>query len=188
LLRERISEIDKSFLLRWSLVLVIFAVTQVLDWAGRRIVHILSSFAWWGMVFFLVFILLPVLKRMSAITQQEIIGLVVPRIFRAASIAGFFSVGMGWRNAMEIANRDFGYFFSNGVNFLLLIGGLLATGLYLFHLFLEHQEIELAMRVQESATIELDDPEVKVLINKIQIIPIIGFLIMTTSALTMFIH
>ncbi|MHA1976443.1 MAG: hypothetical protein ACW98F_14890 [Candidatus Hodarchaeales archaeon] len=165
-----------------------FSITQFLDWPGRRIVHILSSFAWWGMVFFLVFILLPVLNRMSSITQQEIIGFVVPRIFRAASIAGFFSVGMGWRNAMEIINGDLNYFFSNGVNFFLLIGGLLATGLYIFHLFLEHQEIEIAMRAKESASMKLDDPEIKKLLNKIQIIPLIGFLIMTTSALTMLIH
>jgi len=47
-----------------------------------------------GMVFFLKSILLPVFSKMSPRTQYEIIGYVIPRIFRGASILGFFSVGM----------------------------------------------------------------------------------------------
>ncbi|MHA2295977.1 MAG: hypothetical protein ACXAEU_03430 [Candidatus Hodarchaeales archaeon] len=179
---------DRQLVLRWVVIIVVFLLSLFLDWSWRRIIHVVTSFAWWGMVFFLVFILLPVINKMSPHTQHEIIGFVIPRIFRTASIAGFFSVGMGWRNALELANWDVMHFFSNTREMTLLFGGLLGTGLYLFHLFLERAEIELAMRASSSASLDLEDPEVKDLLKKIQIIPVVGFLIMSLSALTMFIH
>ena len=95
---------------------------------------------------------------------------------------------MGWRNALEIANKDFSYFFTDLRPFLLLIGGLFATGLYLFHLFLEKAEIEIALRAANEDSLDLDDPEVKELMKKIQLIPMGGFLIMSLSALTMLLH
>ena len=125
---------------------------------------------------------------MSPRTQHEVIGYVIPRVFRGASIFGFFSVGMGWRNALEIANKDLSYFFTDLRPFLLLIGGTLATGLYLFHLFLEKAEIEIAMRAANEDSLDLDDPEVKELMKKIQLIPMGGFLIMSLAALTMLLH
>ena len=180
--------IDRNLVIKWTIIIAIFLATQYLDSEWRRVIHIASSVSWWGMVFFLNFILLPVFSKMSPRTQHEIIGYVIPRIFRGASIFGFFSVGMGWRIAIEIANKDFTYFFSDLRPLLLLLGGILATGLYLFHLFLEKAEIEIAMRAANEDTLDLEDPEVKELIKKIQIIPMGGFLVMSLSALTMLLH
>jgi uncharacterized membrane protein len=174
--------IDKNLVLKWAIIFTIFLATQYLTSKWRRIIHITSSVAWWGMVFFLNFILLPVFSKMSPTTQHEVIGYVIPRIFRGANILGFFSVGMGWRNALEIANKDFSYFFRSKTL------GILATGLFLFHLFLEKAEIEIAMRAANKDTLDLDDPEVKELMKKIQLIPMGGFLIMSLSALTMLLH
>lgn len=180
--------IDRNLILKWVVIFIIFLAAQFLTSEWRRIIHITSSVSWWGMVFFLNFILLPVFSKMSPRTQHEIIGYVIPRIFRGASILGFFSVGMGWRNALEIANKDFSYFFTSLKPFLLLLGGILATGLYLFHLFLEKAEIEIAMRAANEDSLDLDDPEVKELLKKIQLIPMGGFLIMSLAALTMLLH
>ena len=182
------SNIDRKLILKWALILAIFLGTQYLTSEWRRIIHITSSFAWWGMVFFLNFILLPVFAKMSPRTQHEVVGYVIPRIFRGASILGLFSVGMGWRNAIGIANKDFNYFFSDLKPFLLFLGGVLATGLYLFHLFLENAEIDIAMRAANEDSLDLDDPEVQELLKKIKLIPMGGFLIMSLSAFTMFIH
>jgi uncharacterized membrane protein len=180
--------IDRNLILKWAVIFIIFFAAQFLTSEWRRIIHITSSVSWWGMVFFLNFILLPVFSKMNPRTQHEVIGYVIPRVFRGASILGFFSVGMGWRNALEIANKDFSYFFSDLRPFLLLLGGILATGLYLFHLFLEKAEIEIAMRAANEDSLDLDDPEVKELMKKIQLIPMGGFLIMSLAALTMLLH
>ena len=180
--------INRNLVLKWAVVLTIFLAMQFLTSEFRRIIHIGSSVAWWGMVFFLNFILLPVFSKMNPRTQHEVIGYVIPRVFRGASILGFFSVGMGWRNALEIANKDFSYFFSDLRSFLLLLGGILATGLYLFHLFLEKAEIEIAMRARNEDSLNMEDPAVKELMKKIQLIPMGGFLIMSVSALTMLLH
>ncbi|MHA1941941.1 MAG: hypothetical protein ACW97P_09460 [Candidatus Hodarchaeales archaeon] len=183
-----ISNLNRNLVIKWTIITFFFLLTQYFDWRWRRIVHIGASIGWWGLVFFLVFILLPKIEEMSPRTQQEIIGLIIPRIFRAASILGFFSVGMGWRNALEISNGDHSYFTANFDNFLLMVGGILATGLYLFHLFLEHHEIEIAMRANTLTSMNMDDPEINDLVNKLKIIPRVGFIIMTFSALSMLIH
>jgi len=181
-------KIDRKLVLKWVIIIAIFLIAQLLTSEWRRIIHISASVAWWGMVFFLNFILLPVFSKMSPRTQHEVIGYVIPRVFRGASIFGFFSVGMGWRNALEIANKDFSYFFTDLRPFLLLIGGTLATGLYLFHLFLEKAEIEIALRAANEDSLDLEDPEVKELMKKIQLIPMGGFLVMSLAALTMLLH
>ncbi len=69
-----------------------------------------------------------------------------------------------------------------------MIGGIVATGLYLFHLFLEHHEIEIAMRANELTFMDMDDPEIVDLVKKLKFIPRVGFLIMSFSAFSMLIH
>jgi hypothetical protein len=44
------------------------------------------------------------------------------------------------------------------------------------------------MRANELTSLNMDDPEIKDLVNKLKIIPRVGFLIMTFSALSMLIH
>jgi uncharacterized membrane protein len=179
---------DREHVLKWTVVIVVFIFTQFLDWPWRRLIHTITSFAWWGMVFFLVFILLPTIGRMNSQTQHEVIGFIIPRIFRTVSVVGFFSVGMGWRSAFELADWDLLFFFSNTQELMLLIGGILGTCLYLFHLFLERKEIDLAMRASTMTSFDPLDPEIAEFLDTIQIIPKIGFVVITLAALTMLLH
>ena len=175
--------------IKWVLIIVIFYFTLTLEYRWRRMIHIITGFMWWGLVFFLTTILIPRIGRMKTSTQHEIIGFLIPRIFRTVSVVGFFAVFIGWYNTLNnIIYWNVEYFFLRVENLLFLIGILLVTGLYLFHLFLENKEIGLAFSILE----EPDDVEIKKnvndLIRKIQVIPYIGFTILTTGVILMFIH
>jgi hypothetical protein len=69
-----------------------------------------------------------------------------------------------------------------------LIGILLVTGLYLFHLFLENKEIRLAFHILEEPNNTEISKKIDNLLGKIQIIPYVGFTILTTGVFLMFIH
>jgi hypothetical protein len=177
---------------KWITVFLLFGLSLLLEYRERRIIHIITGFMWWGMVFFLVFILLPKLPKMQKSTQYEIVGFLIPRIFRTVSIVGFFAVFLGWFNALnDIASPrwSLGYFLPpNRIeNTLFLIGIFLVTGLYLFHLFLENREITFAFRILESTENDVTS-KVENLISKIRIIPVLGFTILTTGVLMMFVH
>jgi len=179
---------NRNTVLKWTVIIVVFILIQFLHWFWFRVIHVVASFAWWGMVFFLAFILLPVFNKMNPSTQHQVVGLVIPRVFRTASILGFFSIGMGWRSAFEMAHWDFSHFFSSGEDIILLFGGLLGTCLYIFHIFLERKEINIALRISTLSSLDLKDPKVNDLLKKIKIIPRVGFVIISLAALTMFLH
>ncbi|MFX1250942.1 MAG: hypothetical protein ACFFCZ_04990 [Promethearchaeota archaeon] len=179
----------KKGIVKWIIIIILFLFSLSLEYKWRRAIHIITGFAWWGMVFFLVFILIPSLSKMKKDSQYDIIGFVIPRIFRTASSVGFFTTGMGWYNAIfEIANMDISYFFIRVENTLLLIGMLMVTGLYIFHLFLESKEIKLAFKIANQDIDDFTKSEVENFLSKIRIIPTVGFLILTTAVLLMFIH
>ena len=95
---------------------------------------------------------------------------------------------MGWRSALELAEWDLLFFFSNSQELMLFIGGILGTCLYLFHLFLERKEIDLAMRAATMTSLDPKDPEIAEFLDTIQIIPKIGFIVISLAALTMLLH
>jgi hypothetical protein len=140
------------------------------------------------MVFFINFIIIPVFPKLSSSTQYEILGNVFPRIFKTATIFGFFTVGLGWFYALDVyANWDLSYFTSSFINTLFLIGISAVTLLYLFHLFLERNEINLISNIA-TGRIKYEDDKVQTLIKHLMRIPRIGFLIQTTAIVLMFIH
>ncbi len=188
ILKEEVNRMDRDYVMKWTVVITIFIFTQFLDWPWFRLIHVITSFAWWGMVFFLVFILIPTIGRMKSQTLHEVVGFVIPRIFRTVSILGFFAVGMGWRIALELSGWNLMFFFSDASELMLLLGGILGTCLYLFHLFLERREIDLAMRASTLSSFDPVDPEIAEFLKKVQIIPKIGFVIISIAALTMLLH
>ncbi|MFX1537172.1 MAG: hypothetical protein ACFFDI_23425, partial [Promethearchaeota archaeon] len=79
----------KKGILKWIIIIILFLFSLSLEYKWRRAIHIVTGFAWWGMVFFLVFILIPSLSKIKKDSQYDIIGFVIPRIFRTASSVGF---------------------------------------------------------------------------------------------------
>ncbi|OLS21084.1 MAG: hypothetical protein HeimC3_34850 [Candidatus Heimdallarchaeota archaeon LC_3] len=179
----------KYLLLKWVIILVIFFIILTLEYRWRRMIHIITGFMWWGMVFFLITILLPKIEQMKKSTQFEIIGYLIPRIFRTVSVVAFFAVLLGWYNTLnDISYWNIDYFFLRIENTLFLLGNLMITGLYLFHLFLENREIKLAFNILKEPDNDDVSERVEDLIAKIKIIPYIGFTILTTGVILMFIH
>lgn len=178
-------------ILKWSTVFIFTVIVFSLDFRWRLAVHMVSSFSWWGMVFFLVFILLPVFPKLSRIPRFEILGNVFPRIFRTASVVGFLTVFVGWYVALnDLARWNFNYFFANTSNTLFLISILLVTGLFTFHLILERKEIDKCTACAEKALVSTKegDKEIEALIGHLQKIPKVGFTILNFALLLMFIH
>ena len=162
----------------------------VISLGGRwiRSVHMISGFVWWGMVFFINFIIIPVFPKLSNTTQYEILGKIFPRIFKTATIFGFFTVGLGWFYALDVYVKwDYSYFHSSFINILFSLGIVAVTLLYLFHLFLERSEINLIASIA-SGKVKYEDDEVQTLIKHLMRIPRIGFIIQTTAIILMFIH
>ncbi len=178
-------------ILKWFTVFLITIIILLLHIRWRITVHIVAGFAWWGMVFFLVFILLPIFPKMSRKTRYEVLGFVFPRIFRTASVVGFLTVVVGWYIALnDLANWNFSYFFENISNALFLISIVLVTSLFGFHVFLERQEIQTCTACVEKALAktEENDEEIEILISHLQKIPKVGFVILNISLLMMFVH
>lgn len=76
------------------------------------------------------------------------------------------------------------YFFQTSINILFLTAISVITLLYLFHLILERNEIETVLKAVEKE----NDEEVNKLLDHLQLVPRIGFIILTLGALIMFIH
>ena len=189
---KKSSLIDDVFnvpsLIKLSIIVITYILVILLGPRWIRPVHMISGFVWWGMVFFINFIIIPVFPKLSSTTQFEILGNVFPRIFRTATIFGFFTVGLGWFFALdEYANWDLSYFTHSLVNILFLIGITAVTLLYLFHLFLERSEINLIAKIA-TGKIKYEDERVQSLIAHLMRIPRIGFIIQSTAIVLMFVH
>lgn len=166
-------------------MLILLAFMLTLEYRWQRAIHIVSGFMWWGMVFFLVWILLPIFSSFTKATQYEVLGTVFPRIFKTATVVGFFTVSLGWYIALdEFAQWNLSYFTTPLINVLFLIGLLLVTGLYMFHLFLENNEIETVVLALSTES----DEKIDKLISNLRRIPYIGFTIMTSAVILMFVH
>ncbi len=169
----------------WVVLILFTAVVGQGSIQWIRAFHIVFGFSWWGMVFFLNFILLPAMKKMTQSTKYEVLGTVFPRIFKTATVSGFLTVSLGWIYALRFyAKGDFSYFYSSLVNILFTIGIVAITCLYLFHLILERNEIDTVLKALETE----DDAAVNKLIAHLQLIPRVGFSIMTIGVALMFIH
>ena len=148
-------------------------------------IHFFAGFVWWGMVVFLTVILLPKLPQMKKETQYELIGYVIPRIFNMVSNFGFFAVFLGWFNILNyFADWKINYFLNH---MIFSIDILLITGLYIFHLFLEKDEITLAFSLLNRKTNAPTD-DIDKLILRIRKIPYVGFIVLTIGIITMFYH
>jgi hypothetical protein len=64
----------RYLLIKWVAIILIFFITLTIEYRWRRMIHIITGFMWWGLVFFLITILLPRIGQMKNTTQYEIIG------------------------------------------------------------------------------------------------------------------
>ncbi|RMG32451.1 MAG: hypothetical protein D6732_13415 [Methanobacteriota archaeon] len=182
--RKNIS-LGGQHLLIWILMILAIITLFLLGFKWIRAFHLFFGFAWWGMLFFLNLILLPSMNEMSRSGKYEVLGRVFPKIFKLATVNGFMAVSLGWLLALEyFAQWNITYFFQTSINILFLTAISVITLLYLFHLILERNEIETVLKAVEKE----NDEEVNKLLDHLQLVPRIGFIILTLGALIMFIH
>lgn len=179
---------NRGSIIKAILLISVFIVIINLGALWIRPAHIISGFIWWGMVFFINFLILPIFPKLTQTTQFELLGKLFPRIFQFATVFGFFTISFGWFYALEFfAHWQISYFFANSINFVFLIAISLITLLYGFHLFLERKEIDLISKIANSE-ITYEDKEVQNLVSQLLVIPRVGFALQTLAVLIMFIH
>jgi hypothetical protein len=139
------------------------------------------------MLIFLVVIFLPVVNRFTDNSLYEIVGHLVPRIFHTVTISGFFTVTIGWYNALYLANGRMSYFYSTPSDLFFTISLVMVTLMYFFHLFLESSEINVSSGVA-AGEINMKSEEYQTFLKGLTVTPRIGFLIISIAILTMFVH
>jgi len=140
-----------------------------------RWLHILAGAGWLGEVIVIVFVLVPIISKLSAKEQPGYIAEIFPRMFRLASVlAGLSLVAGAVINYQLTGWVNLGPYISSFRGGAIALGGLLGLALALFHFFFE---IRIESRVAGLAT-TLDDEELARLQRYLTLIPRVGLLVL----------
>ena len=181
-------EHDKTLGLRWLAIILLFIASTFMDYSWQRMFHMVFGFAWWSLLFFLAVILIPIINNLKEDTVADFVGIVVPRVFRTVSIVGFMAVMEGLFLLDQITKhfQELSYMTRDGWSIAFTISTLLTTGIYLFHLFLEKNEIKVAMKIAEGK-LTMKDEEVVNFLKNLKRTPRVGFILITFTVVAMII-
>lgn len=142
-----------------------FTWSRVLRW-----VHIGAGSAWLGEVVVVVFVLVPVLIKMTAERRIWMLKTVFPRIFRLASVLSLTAVlaGAGLYLAMNDWNLNLERLVSGQWGLSILIGGTLGLALTVFHFVVEGKLEPVLLAASEG---DLEDERI---VRFLAIVPRIG--------------
>jgi uncharacterized membrane protein len=149
-----------------------------------RLIHEFAGMTWYGEVFFITFILAPVLGRLPSDSNGPLMVKIFPRIFRAATVTASVTIVAGALTALLYANFDFSAFLDGTWGLSILAGGLMGLFMYLLHMTVEAVEI----RGLKGLTLEEAKgfpEELTILEKRALMLPGVGFVILTTVLLLM---
>ncbi|MBN2045103.1 MAG: DUF4149 domain-containing protein [Anaerolineales bacterium] len=147
-----------------------------------RWVHVISGAAWFGLVGAIVFVIFPVLSRMSTSQRNRLMGLVFPRIFRLATILVSLTLAAGaLLNYLLTGWRSLGMYFSSPRWFALFLGAALGLALGTFHFLVEPRLENKIHSLVESE----DEDQIEQVSHFLKIVPRVGFCILMIVILFM---
>ena len=123
-----------------------------------RLVHIITSLGWIGEVFTVNFVLLPALFKANANDKLMLLNNVFPYIFRLATVLGGTAVLSGLALMLWITQLNLSILVESLHGWLILIGGVMVTALYAFHLFQESR-LERSMAANLADAVVHNDKE-----------------------------
>jgi hypothetical protein len=104
-----------------------------------------------------VFVLLPLLRRMPADSRNRFIARVFPQVFRLASVLALLTLAAGATLNYTITGwRNLAVYISSPRGFYIFLGGVLGLLPALFHFLVESR---LESRVQQMATLDGEDSQ-----------------------------
>lgn len=150
---------------------------------GVRFVHVVSGLGWLGEVLTVNFVLLPALMRVAPAMRGTILVTVFPLVFRLATILAGTAIVSGAVVYWIMSDGDLTKLVDTTWGQRILVGGLLAGPLFLFHLLQESRmEGSLARRL---ALIEDDPVASDRVLRHLRVIPRVGLAILVASVLFM---
>lgn len=148
-----------------------------------RFVHVVAGLCWLGEVLTVNLVLLPALGRADAALRARMLAVILPLVFRLATLLGGVAVISGAVLLWTMSGGDLTRLVDTEWGRRILIGGLLGGPLFLFHLFQESRwEGSLAQRLMAMG----DDPaQSDRVLRHLRVIPRIGLGILVLSVLFM---
>lgn len=151
------------------------AIGPILRW-----VHILAGAAWLGAVVMVVFVIVPSLGKLEEPKRGSVAAIILPRVFRLASVLSVTVVTAGMALYLERFDWKFQLepLMTGRWGWSILIGGLMALLLTLFHFFAEER---LAPHVKAGRDGPIDSQVMTIL----RIAPRVGLTILVTVVILM---
>lgn len=149
-----------------------------------RAVHEIAGIAWYGEVFFITFILVPVLKRLPPRSKGPLMIKLFPRIFQTATILASLTVGAGLLLAGLYSGFHLAVFLSGPWGLSILVGGLMGLFILVMHLAVESVELRSLLDVDPAKAAEFPE-KLRTLEKRAERIPRAGFAILSATLLLM---
>lgn len=149
-----------------------------------RWIHEFAGIAWYGEVFFMTFILMPVLGKLPPDSKGPLMVRTFPRIFNVATVSSSVTIVAGILVALLYSNFDLGIFMGSTWGLSILLGGLMGLFMYILHVTVEVIELG-ALRQVDSDEARAFPVELKVLERRVNRLPRVGFVILTITLVMM---
>jgi uncharacterized membrane protein len=149
-----------------------------------RWIHELAAIAWFGEVFFITHIIVPMLGKLPNSEKGPLMMKLFPRVFRMATVSSAITIIAGVGTALVEANFDGSVFLGTKWGLLILAGGLIGLFMFLLHMTVEQVELRALSRITLNSQGELA-PELATLYSRLRILPRIGFTLLTIAIVLM---
>lgn len=143
-----------------------------------------AGFAWWGEVFYINFILTPMLPKLELQVKERVMLEIYPRMFRMATILSSLTIAFGILTALFLAKFNVDLFTTSTWGLLISIGGSLGLFMFLLHMTVERVELKVLKYVEPGNKQELPQ-ELMLLEKRVMWLPRIGFVILTSIIVVM---
>ncbi len=149
-----------------------------------RWVHELAAITWFGEVFVVTHIIVPTLSRLPESPKGLLMLKLYPRVFRMATLSSATTIVSGAGTALLQSNFNLAYFIETFPGQLILVGGSIGLFMFFLHTTVERVEMRALSRTKIGAQGNLPD-ELRVLDRRLQILPRVGFTLLTIVLILM---
>ncbi len=149
-----------------------------------RWVHELAAITWFGEVFVVTHIIVPTLSRLPESPKGLLMLKLYPRVFRMATLSSATTIVSGAGTALLQSNFNLTYFTETFRGQLILVGGLIGLLMFVLHTTVERVEMRAMSRTKIGTEGNLPD-ELRVLDRRLQILPRVGFTLLTIVLILM---
>ncbi|MBK7130478.1 MAG: DUF2269 family protein [Crocinitomicaceae bacterium] len=145
-----------------------------------RTIHVLSGAFWIGEIAVINFIIIPAAEKMNDQVRSEYFAKVFPAVFKMASILAVLALITGVALVYLVTGDDLSRLFAGRWGLSILVGGIMATVLAIFHFFIEHKLARKLGYIQEKDPNAMADFHIK-----LKIVPRLGMVVITVIFLLM---